>query len=263
MLKPLDPTADPLNNLQTCAHLSAATYLDLPEDYGRFAEFGTTAIQVFASDAMDVRGFVARANNQLILAFRGSSNIANWLDNLQFAQADDGFGGRIHAGFRDAFVSVIDKALNRIRMMQQPGDKLWITGHSLGGALALLAGWWLSDFIEIPGVLTFGQPRVGNPKFAEQWPTKVPVIRVVNDRDIVPQVPLRGLIWSYQHVGELYWFDENGTLSHSDAKWSKLVKQLAMISISRDESVVQAARIQMFDDHSILNYTTILDNAVG
>jgi len=77
---------------------------------------------------------------------------------------------------------------------QNPSYHLWVTGHSLGGAMASLASTWLSYNSVAPRkniiLYTFGMPRVGNYDYALQHDQLVNNSwRVVNDNDIVPHFP--------------------------------------------------------------------------
>jgi triacylglycerol lipase len=74
--------------------------------------------------------------------------------------------------------------------------QLWLTGHSLGGALAMLAANELFSRAErgaapIAGVYTFGQPRVGNAGFRDAYDTllKGRTFRIVHGDDVVPRIP--------------------------------------------------------------------------
>ncbi|CEL58747.1 Lipase OS=Rhizopus oryzae PE=1 SV=1 [Rhizoctonia solani AG-1 IB] len=76
-----------------------------------------------------------------------------------------------------------------------------LTGHSLGGAISLIDALYLS--INLPSaklkVVTHGMPRVGNSEFAALVDSKIADIsRIVNEKDIVPIIPGRGL--GFQHV---------------------------------------------------------------
>ena len=80
---------------------------------------------------------------------------------------------------------------------------LWITGHSLGGALALLAAWRLQrSFIAVQEIVTFGAPMIGNDAasqaFAREFPGKI--FRYVDLEDLVPHLPTVSLIANaYSH----------------------------------------------------------------
>ena len=91
---------------------------------------------------------------------------------------------KIHEGFYDAFVVVrseIEKDLKRNSDLP-----LYITGHSLGGALATVATRFIASD-SVGACYTFGGPRVGNTKLQEQ--IKTPIYRVVNAADVVPRLP--------------------------------------------------------------------------
>jgi Lipase (class 3) len=84
---------------------------------------------------------------------------------------------------------------------------LYITGHSLGGALAMLFAYrWSNPTIPIAGIYTFGQPRVGDAKFRRRYDVLLGArtFRVVNEEDIVPRVP--GLLLGYRHAGQEVFF---------------------------------------------------------
>lgn len=122
----------------------------------------------------------------LILAFRGTETKA--IEDIRTdakvgLQAAPG-GGRVHPGFYRAFASVqgsIQQALNT------HGDcPLYITGHSLGGALAVVATRYL-EHPQVAATYTYGGPRVGDEAFFDDF--RVPVYRVVNGADVVARLP--------------------------------------------------------------------------
>jgi endonuclease G len=124
--------------------------------------------------------------------------------------------GVVHRGFFNAF-AVAQSVLVSILKAAGPSEKkVWITGHSLGGALAMIAGAELADSLPISGFYTYGQPKTGNGQvrsyFQQRFSGKFQ--RFVNADDIVPKVPP-----GYTHAGRLFWFDDQGDLkSSSDAE---------------------------------------------
>ncbi len=104
-----------------------------------------------------------------------------------------------------------------------PDAKVFITGHSLGGALATLYGAMLFYNAEheitdkLAAIYTFGQPRVGDKEFAKYGEThlKDQYFRVVYCNDIVPRVPFDNEIFEYKHIGECSYYDSvyNGLVS--------------------------------------------------
>ena len=75
-----------------------------------------------------------------------------------------GVGARFHKGFVDAIAEVWEPLAAAVEAELKANDRpLWITGHSLGGALALLAAWLLKRrFVLVHEVCTFGAPMIGN-----------------------------------------------------------------------------------------------------
>lgn len=93
---------------------------------------------------------------------------------------------KVHPGFWKAFKAVESELLNLLSQDELAQLPLYITGHSLGGALAVVATYSLpSD--RIAACYTYGGPRVGNLQFGQR--IKPPVYRVVNASDLVPRVP--------------------------------------------------------------------------
>ena len=95
--------------------------------------------------------------------------------------------------------------------MQNKPRPVYLTGHSLGGALAMMATAELSNHEDdklrdsIAACYTFGSPKVGNRSF-DQF-VKVPLYRVTNGIDLVPAVPL----WfGYRQVGDTRYFGRLG-----------------------------------------------------
>lgn len=148
-------------------------------------------------DKVSTQGFVCRKKVEgddpyLVLAFRGTEKrIDDWLtDANAIPKQKDGY--RVHGGFYKAYELVkedIASILSRSECHGENGEllPLYITGHSLGGALALLATKYLAAD-SAGACYTYGAPRVADYEFF--FDIKTPVYRVVNSSDIVPRVPL-------------------------------------------------------------------------
>jgi hypothetical protein len=83
--------------------------------------------------------------------------------------------------------------------------KTRITGHSLGGAMACIFMMDLvHDGVAVDQVVTFGQPRVTNDQGGRGF-AGAPYLRIINDQDLVPQVPFSNLFYdlsgTYEHFG--------------------------------------------------------------
>jgi len=125
----------------------------------------------------------------LVLAFRGTeaTSIKDIKADAKANTTSCESGGRIHSGFSAAYDNV---ALNILERLKDPSIfhlPLFITGHSLGGALATVAAKKLIHQGGIAACYTFGAPRVGD----EQWISKIksPIYRLVNAADCVTMLP--------------------------------------------------------------------------
>ena len=184
-------------------------------------------------------GFVAVSHDEqaIAIAFRGSQHvkqiIAEVLEILTQPKLSFVAGGKVQKYFMDAFEMVWDDLEKYVdeEIKNYPSYKLWVTGHSLGGALASLA----STYIMFKGkatkdkliLYTFGQPRVGNYDYALSHDGLVPIsFRVTHYRDIVVHLPTCKTIvpgtpcialggWPYHHGKEIYYGDEIMTKSSS------------------------------------------------
>lgn len=127
--------------------------------------------------ATDTQVWISGGPFSIVVAFRGSSSVRDWLTNAQFGMEDlfwatDDHCARVHRGFLEAFESVNVAVLAAVRELLQkfPSAEIYITGHSLGGALAMLAAYEFRRLkLPLAEVVTFGAPRVGNKAFAAAY----------------------------------------------------------------------------------------------
>ena len=123
----------------------------------------------------------------LVLSFRGteSRRIKDWLTDLD-ARKTNSRGVGVHTGFWSAFGLVKAQIQEDIAPLIGEGYTLYITGYSLGGALALITTRELGND-STGACYTFGQPRVSEYGFARD--IKTPIYRMVNASDVVPRMP--------------------------------------------------------------------------
>src|SRR5437879_4377708 len=152
----------------------------------------------------DTNGFVAQNATSMVVAFRGTdpAKPIDWMIDLNAFRETSTFpGAKVHAGFDEALGSVWGRTLNGKqilpqRLLDRGNRTVWITGHSLGGALAEMAAARANlAGIPVEGVYTFGQPRLGDEVFARSMQVALGsrVFRFINNVDIVPRVPLFGM----------------------------------------------------------------------
>lgn len=153
---------------------------------------------------VETQGFACKriAPNEppyVVIAFRGTEQkISDWLTDSR-AVPKEIDRTKVHGGFFRAFTEAqgkdgktVSETIDAIMKSQAVKDgqgktlPLFITGHSLGGALALLTTKMLADDIN-GACYTFGAPRVANYEYFKE--VKTPIYRVVNSADVVPRLP--------------------------------------------------------------------------
>jgi len=157
------------------------------------------------------------ATGNIVISFRGSDNLENWIKDLDFPKQTaypKCSGCKIHGGFLSAWTEVQDQViLEVLRLLKvMPDAKVFVTGHSLGAAMAVLCAAELgasehSLGKKIEAVYTFGQPRVGNQAFHDFYGTGEHVSwRVTHYRDIVPHLPPE--ILGFHHTSTEAFYNE-------------------------------------------------------
>eukprot|EP00755_Sulcionema_specki_P008165 Sspe_Gene.5816::Locus_1938_Transcript_1_1_Confidence_1.000_Length_5391::g.5816::m.5816 len=202
------------------------------------------------------QAILCKRGDQLAVAFRGTDNLANfktdvsmwrtkienWVDpwsrsvGKHIGKVADWLGlyqARVHKGFLSVWRDILkEDVMNGIARLVEESDepirRIFLTGHSLGGALASLAAWdiakWVDDEFGVDDygepiikltMYSFGCPRVGNATFRRSFNRAVPdTFRVVNDGDVVCSTPPR--FWLpligglYKHAGKQVIIDWKG-----------------------------------------------------
>ena len=146
-----------------------------------------------------------------VLVFRGTepTNLINWLTDADTCLRPF-HGGSIHAGFHANVEAIWTDVEQQLRAAIADGmTTLYITGHSLGGAMAVVAAariFFAAEYRDwhglVRGIYTFGQPMVGDAAFGAQCERGfgAKLHRHVYRSDVVPALPP----WSvgdYTHVG--------------------------------------------------------------
>jgi len=187
-----------------------------------------------------------RQSPAVIISFRGTepSAIADILVDLDvridrlvdFPHWFDIGWGNVHRGFnRAAQATAGTLLLDKVDQLEATEDgtphEIWVTGHSLGGALATLfasallekmdRGEHLDEFGDprwvVGGSYTFGSPRVGRPEFGDRFEGLADrygasIMRFRNHDDLVTRVPF----WlGLEHVGQLEYLDDDLELHHA------------------------------------------------
>ena len=155
--------------------------------------------------------------------------------------------GKVHMGFKIELRKLwndISGILNR-RTKQQ----IWITGHSLGGAMATLCASRLEE--RNPILYTYGSPRVGGREWRDGC--DVEHHRFRNNNDVVPVIPL--WLMGYRHHGKLCYINYYGNIRKMTT-WQRIKDQFrGIIRAWQKGEPFDGAR-----DHSISAYEKKLEN---
>ncbi|KAH7836910.1 hypothetical protein Vadar_007291 [Vaccinium darrowii] len=221
-------------------YIYAMSHMDVPQWLERSSRLGET----WSKDS-NWMGFVAVSDDEesrrigrrdIVVAWRGTVAPSEWYEDMQRKLEPIGHGeAKVEHGFLNIYTAksdatrynkssaseqVMEEVKRLVEMYKGRGEEvsLTITGHSLGGALALLNAYEAAA--SIPGlpvsVVSFGAPRVGNIAFRDEICTMgVKTLRVVLKQDVVPRMP--GIVfneslqmfddftgtldWVYTHVG--------------------------------------------------------------
>lgn len=189
------------------AEMSKLSYIKFEDSQAKKEELQKSLLEadfnfVNAYDCNGTQAFLAtRARDKMaVLAFRGTEkesfrDIKADLD-ARFYVSEKGV--KVHNGFYRAFRCV--ESFIRKDIAQIEGYALYITGHSLGGALALIATRALNSD-NLAACYTFGSPKVGNSEFGDS--IKPPIYRVINSLDPVPCLPFTYLMDFFYFLANL------------------------------------------------------------
>lgn len=187
---PDDPNFNRANALYL-AHASDVAYHRAPAA-AAMERLGLKTL-AFRSKVTRTRGFLGVCDTHAVLSFRGSDPVTlpNWLTDAVVRLVErDHYDGKVHLGFS----SVLKRSWHKVeKALDEVGDKpLFLTGHSMGGALAVLTACRLAKMGRPPvAIYTYGSPRVGDMAFCESY--ALPTYRVVNRLDLVPEMPLASM----------------------------------------------------------------------
>lgn len=217
--------------INDCAACSLATY-------------GTNSAPVVFTDR--------HSGGYQVIAFRGTYQMADWMTDGEVTLSSYKGGEMLHTGFMLRARSMLAAVAAAID--ERP---VYLTGHSMGGALAVI----VADMLPKPpaAVVTFGQPRPGNFAFGDRFRDQhgATLYSFANDRDIVPRMAPRLL--GYQHIVEPYYIDASGFIHKSKGIW---IEVLDAVKAGVDKFVAiregRLTSIEIFADHGMTNYLDLV-----
>ncbi|CAK9860162.1 unnamed protein product [Sphagnum jensenii] len=214
--------------------------------------------------------------NAIVIAWRGTEpfNTWDWSTDIDFSWARFQNGMAVHLGFLEALglchptsglsddiiandsqmlaYDDITKIVAKL-LFDNPHAQLFVTGHSLGGALAAVYGAMLHYNAEteitdrLAAIYTFGQPRVGDQNFANYAHEKLKghYNRVVYCNDIVPRVPFDNKLFQFKHFGGCHYYDSwyNGMILPEEPERNFFAFNFIRLRITAFWELVQCAFI--------------------
>jgi triacylglycerol lipase len=210
--------------------------------------FGDVYIQTIAATNNKYFLATSTATKSQLLSIAGTANLDNVLLDADLTQNDvPELGISLHRGFAHAARLVYDDVKPRLKV----GYQLQITGHSLGGAEALIVGMLLKKAgMPAASIITFGQPKVSNQAGVDAF-NDLPLTRVANEDDVIPEMPLE----PFRHIGPVVALFPGKTYSVVSARPLDPAKIIAAWNALRNHQTPD-----QIPDHYIANYLTNLDS---
>lgn len=278
-----DPQDQAFNRVNALylAHASDVAYCRAPAAEA-MERLGLRAVG-FRHKVTRTRGYLGVCDTHAVLAFRGSDPVTlqTWVTDLVVRLVErQEYNGRVHRGF-SSVLSSSWKSVESV-LAEAEGKPLFLTGHSMGGALAVLTACRLAK-LDRPAVATytFGAPRVGDRIFCSGY--SLPTYRLVNRLDLVPEMPLASVkrllpatarftnpkilaqirrlakqFPCYGHVKTLVYMDRGGVIGSDPELERWRARALAQALSTRGKSYVEGVK-----DHLIRSYIRGLEKDRG
>jgi hypothetical protein len=173
-------------------------------------------IQYIQNNDQNLSGFIGYRDGKIVISFKGIDGFASLAKEFNPTTVDmqlnNGQTAQVHSEFYSACQSIISNVVSSLETVKNeyPDASVYLTGHSLGGAVALLA----SIELESRGIVgwdklnvyTFGQPRVGDQVFADFLNSRsgATFLRITNKFDMIPSLPPRLLSYTHHQYIALY-----------------------------------------------------------
>jgi len=190
--------------LAESARLARDAYRDSARNFATYGAKYRMEMFPLPKSSGQVLLLVDTAARRQIVSIRGTETkyVRSVLTDAQYTkQLDPKLGIYVHAGFQKAMAELYDSLSPKL----DTSYSTRVTGHSLGGALAVLLTYYLTvDGYKLERTVTFGQPKVTNREGVEKF-RNVRLLRVINAKDPVAFVPPLSYVTSinspYQHAG--------------------------------------------------------------
>lgn len=217
-------STDLYSELNTAVWLSGAAYCG-KEKYKTMTIIGPAKGFIYKDTLYDVKtdlqGYIGTLSTtkSIYVVLRGSSSTMNWLNDFEVKQVSYNSYPEckcnVHNGFYHSALDITNKTIETVKILKKtyPAYSVVVTGHSYGASCGQLLAMELEKYGIETKLYNFGQPRVGDKKYAGFVNTVLSTYyRVTHNKDIVPHVPpMDG--FEYFHSCIEIFEDGNGKLS--------------------------------------------------
>ncbi|KAH7716065.1 class 3 lipase protein [Aphelenchoides avenae] len=180
-----------------------------------------TSSATWVNDTCQAYTAVSHADSAIIFSFRGSHGDMQIIHEIQgviFHEQVRFFNmGLVSKYFYDSYNKIWTSGMHADLLVLRelyPSYQIWVTGASLGGAMASLGALAIRTVVGPTAdirLVTFGQPRTGNIAYALSHDLAIPYsFRVTHAHDIVPHVPPPIPSWYWHHMTEVWYPGEMG-----------------------------------------------------
>ena len=237
-------------------------------DRNRELQIENFQLSIIDSATTDTRAVTYQTEQDLIVAFRGTRSLRNFVTDIRARRVPlfAGSEAEVHEGFQQALDSVCDALQSSVEELLRTAEdaqqrvptggpttpRLWITGHSLGAALAKLFA--IRCKLAIAGVYTFGEPRVGNAAFRDYYDAllKSCTFRVVDGEDFITRIPW--LLALYRHSGTEIFYDSFCRVLIDPPWWAKAPSDV----FGTWQEYHAGHRLALLADHHVSRYVALL-----
>jgi triacylglycerol lipase len=229
------------------AKIAQATYLNPDQSKKEFLDIGGYKIEKFF-DVDGAQGYLISNKEERVLSFRGTevTQKSDVIADLEAGKNLEKVGGKVHVGFKGE----LDKLWPDIeKSLKDDSRLLFVTGHSLGAAMATIAASRLIDRVDT--LVTFGSPRVGDSNFISST-NQLKHYRVRNTNDAVTFVPPRFM--GFRHHGTQVYINFYGQLRELSG-WQLLKDQIR----ARAKALQKKQWFSNVFDHLTVNYIKKLE----
>jgi len=277
MMKTIEPNTTKLSsgNAYWMARIASVVYMkksdnDHAPDEGKIlADLKTEDpkfLNVYGYSKNTAQAALIEHKDYFCFAFRGTDEMRDWLDNANVF-AEKALFGEFHRGFwrslEDVWGSLYKQynelwkadvsknvVINGKLVVKKKARPVFITGHSLGGAMAIIAAARLiHEDKPFTSAYTFGQPRAMSVNTSRIFNTeaKSRVYRFQNNNDIVTRIPAR--LMGYSHAGTFLYISDKHKLYNDPGFWNQFLD-----AIDGAVDSIGDQKLDAIEDHGMAHY---------